>query len=150
MGRFKIPIPRRDPSRPLHRRRLVLSPLLFSALLSMQKSQGPTTARRRPLRLLPGNRTPHPPPPQGSRPRKPAPTPAAACRPATACPPASDAAAIDRLLLARSDLAGLVSQVGLPFSFPPRSKSLLPPSPPPPTPSWVESGFGRPLGLGMC
>lgn len=111
MGRFKIPIPRRDPSRPLHRRRLVLSPLLFSALLSMQKSQGPTTARRRPLRLLPGNRTPHPPPPQGSRPRKPAPTPAAACRPATACPPASDAAAIDRLLLARSDLAGLVSQI---------------------------------------
>uniref|UniRef100_A0A0E0DU67 Uncharacterized protein n=1 Tax=Oryza meridionalis TaxID=40149 RepID=A0A0E0DU67_9ORYZ len=79
----------------------------------MQKSQGPTTARRRPLRVLPGNRTPHPPPPppQGSRPRKPAPTPAAACRPATACPPASDAAAIDRLLLARSDLAGFVSQI---------------------------------------
>ncbi|KAF0924256.1 hypothetical protein E2562_009963 [Oryza meyeriana var. granulata] len=85
----------------------------------MQKSQGPTTARRRPLRVLPGNRTPHPPP--GSRPRKPAPPPAAACPSATpsaaVCPPpppasaTADAAALDRLLLARSDLAGLVSQI---------------------------------------
>ncbi|XP_040380323.1 uncharacterized protein LOC102708624 [Oryza brachyantha] len=81
----------------------------------MQKSQGPTTtARRRPLRVLSGNRTPHPPP--GSRPRKPA--PAAACPPATpapaACPPSvatSDGASLDRLLLARSDLSGLVSQI---------------------------------------
>uniref|UniRef100_A0A0D9WIZ2 hexokinase n=1 Tax=Leersia perrieri TaxID=77586 RepID=A0A0D9WIZ2_9ORYZ len=81
-----------------------------------KKSQGATTTarRRRPLRVLSGNRTPHPPP--GSRLRKPAAaaaappfTPTAAC--AQPPPAASDAAALDRLLLARSDLAGLVSQI---------------------------------------
>ncbi|KAG8086184.1 hypothetical protein GUJ93_ZPchr0010g7549 [Zizania palustris] len=80
----------------------------------MHKSQGPTTARRRPLRVLSGNRTPHPPGSRGRKPAPPAARPSAAAA-APACPPASgttsDAAALDRLLLARSDLASLVSQI---------------------------------------
>ncbi|CAM0954395.1 unnamed protein product [Alopecurus aequalis] len=77
----------------------------------MQKSQGAkSTARRRPLRVLSGNRTPHPPPP-GSLRRKP---PAAVTPSATPSAPAAASTvepALDRLLLASSDLAGLVSQI---------------------------------------
>ncbi|KAE8772790.1 hypothetical protein D1007_55159 [Hordeum vulgare] len=85
----------------------------------MQKSQGPkSTARRRPLRLLSGNRTPHPAPP-GSLRRKPAAAPPSAPAAAAAEP------ALDRLLLASSDLAGLVSQVD-PFPSTIRSKPSHP------------------------
>ncbi|OEL16352.1 hypothetical protein BAE44_0022626 [Dichanthelium oligosanthes] len=72
----------------------------------MQKSLGAkSTARRRPLRVLSGNKAR---PAPGSLLRKP-PPPAAA--PAARAPAAAADAALDRLLIARSDLAGIVSQI---------------------------------------
>ncbi|KAL6851735.1 hypothetical protein ACP4OV_020299 [Aristida adscensionis] len=75
----------------------------------MQKSLGAKSrARRRPLRVLSSN-TARPP----SEPLRPKPPPPAAAAAASA-PGASAAtadAALDRLLLARSDLAGVVSQI---------------------------------------
>ncbi|VAH09772.1 unnamed protein product [Triticum turgidum subsp. durum] len=77
----------------------------------MQKSQGPkSTARRRPLRVLSGNRTPHPAPP-GSLRRKPPTLTAAAAPPSSAAAAAAAEPALDRLLLASSALPGLVSQI---------------------------------------
>nr|CAB3464632.1 unnamed protein product [Digitaria exilis] len=100
----------------------------------MQKSLGPkSTARRRPLRLLSGNKARPPPTPKSlflnPPPRTPAAaggpavrtpatadapasrTPAAACAPTVCSPAAAADAALDRLLLARSDIAGIVSQI---------------------------------------
>uniref|UniRef100_A0ACD5T868 Uncharacterized protein n=1 Tax=Avena sativa TaxID=4498 RepID=A0ACD5T868_AVESA len=78
----------------------------------MQKSQGAkSTARRHPLRVLSGNRTPHPPPP-GSVRRKPAAAATPSASAAATTPSAATAEpALDRLLLASSNLAGLVSQI---------------------------------------
>ncbi|CAL4894569.1 unnamed protein product [Urochloa decumbens] len=78
----------------------------------MQKSIGAkSTARRRPLRILSANKAR--PAPQ-SLPRKPLPPAAgagAAAAQATGASAAAADAALDRLLLARSDLAGIVSQI---------------------------------------
>ncbi|KAL6609594.1 hypothetical protein ACP70R_039563 [Stipagrostis hirtigluma subsp. patula] len=74
----------------------------------MQKSLGAkSTARRLPLRVLSSNKAR--PPPESLRPKPPPPAaPAAAASGASA---ATADAALDRLLLARSDLAGIVSEI---------------------------------------
>jgi hypothetical protein len=87
----------------------------------MQKSLGPKSAAlRRPLRVLSDNKARRPPESvrsNGDR-RKPPPPDAAHTTersrskpPPTVEPEAAADAALDRLLLARSDLAGIVSQV---------------------------------------
>jgi hypothetical protein len=86
----------------------------------MQKSIGPkSTARRRPLRVVSANKARPAPDSLLRKPQPPAASavpavraPAAAAPPPAAGAPAADAdAALDRLLLARSDLAGIVGQV---------------------------------------
>ena len=80
----------------------------------MQKSLGAkSTARRRPLRVVSVNKAR--PAPQSLLRKPPPPAPAAAAAAPAARTPAADAdAALDRLLLARSDLAGIVSLVDTP------------------------------------
>ncbi|CAN6336994.1 unnamed protein product [Urochloa humidicola] len=77
----------------------------------MQKSLGAkSTARRRPLRVLSGNKSR--PAPESLLRKPPPPPPAAdAAAQAALAPAAAADAALDRLLLARSDLAGIVSQI---------------------------------------
>ncbi|PAN18449.1 hypothetical protein PAHAL_3G202600 [Panicum hallii] len=76
----------------------------------MQKSLGAkSTARRRPLRVLSVNKAR--PAPESLLRKPPPPAAAAVAAPAARTPAAEADAALDRLLLARSDLAGIVSQI---------------------------------------
>lgn len=81
----------------------------------MQKSLGPKSTARRRLGVLSGYKARARPLPNSLFRNPPPRTPAAADGPAAGTPAAAADAALDRLLLARSDLAGIVSQVDTPL-----------------------------------